>query len=90
MVEIFTGLVEEKGIVRGIRKGPLSAALTVESPFCGELETGESVAVNGACLTVEEKNPRDFQAQVMPQTFHHTNLNLLPHGNGMRFPSVYG
>jgi riboflavin synthase len=81
VVEIFTGLVEEKGIVRGIRKGPLSAALTVESPFCGELETGESVAVNGACLTVTECGSQVFTADVMAETLKKTNLGLLTKGD---------
>ncbi|HHY30730.1 MAG TPA: riboflavin synthase [Syntrophaceticus sp.] len=77
---MFTGLVEEKGIMRGIRKGPVSAALTIESGFCGELEIGESVAVNGVCLTVTAYNSRTFTADVMAETLDKTNLGLLTEG----------
>lgn len=66
--------MEEKGIMRGIRKGPVSAALTIESGFCRELEIGESVAVNGVCLTVTAYNSRTFTADVMAETLDKTNL----------------
>jgi riboflavin synthase len=78
---MFTGIVEEVGMIKAVKKASESILLQIQADFTSQLELGESVAVNGACLTVEEKNPRDFQAQVMPQTFHHTNLNLLQPGS---------
>lgn len=77
---IFTGLVEEKGIIRGIRKGPVSVFLNIESLFCNELEIGESVAVNGVCLTVTAYNSRTFSADVMAETLDKTNLGFLTEG----------
>ena len=78
---IFTGLVEEKGIIRGIRKGPVSVFLNIESLFCNELEIGESVAVNGVCLTVTENSSTTFSADVMAETLDKTNLGLLKNGD---------
>lgn len=78
---IFTGLVEEKGIIRGIRKGTISAFLDIESSFCNELEIGESVAVNGVCLTVTSRNSRSFSADVMAETLDKTNLGLQKNGD---------
>jgi riboflavin synthase len=80
-VAIFTGLVEEKGIIRGIRKGPESVFLNIESSFCNELEIGESVAVNGVCLTVTENSSTTFSADVMAETLDKTNLGLLKNGD---------
>lgn len=59
----------------------MSATLTIESGFCGELELGESVAVNGACLTVTACNFRTFSADVMAETLDKTNLGLLTEGD---------
>ncbi len=78
---LFTGLVEEKGIILGIRKGPVSAVLTIESGFCRELELGESVAINGVCLTVTGCNNRTFSADVMAETLDKTNLGFLTEGD---------
>jgi riboflavin synthase len=78
---VFTGIVEEIGVVRGIKKGVEAITLQIQASFTPQLEFGESVAVNGTCLTVEAKAGDDFQAQVMPQTFRHTNLSQLQLGS---------
>lgn len=79
---MFTGLVEEVGVVRGISRGRDSARLVVEAPgVAAELKVGDSVAVNGACLTVVEHTPRSFTADVMAETLARTNLGLLEPGD---------
>lgn len=79
---MFTGLVEEVGVVRGISRGRDSARLVVEAPgMAAEVRVGDSVAVNGACLTVVERTPRTFTADVMAETLARTNLGLLKPGD---------
>lgn len=79
---MFTGLVEEVGVVRGISRGRDSARLVVEAPgVTAEMKVGDSVAVNGACLTVVECAPRSFAADVMAETLAKTNLGLLKPGD---------
>lgn len=78
---MFTGIVQEVGRVQGIDKQGESILIQLAAAFASELELGESVAVNGTCLTVEAKRDGSFQAQVMPQTFRHTNLSLLQKGS---------
>jgi len=79
---MFTGLVEALGIVRSaVMDGP-GKRLTVEVPaFAGELAVGESVAINGACLTVVEHTPQTCSFQAGPETLARTNLGGLKPGD---------
>jgi riboflavin synthase len=77
---MFTGLVEVLGTVRDMTPGPggVGRNLTVSAPnFAGELTLGESVAVNGACLTVVASNTETCRFQVGPETLLRTNLGAL-------------
>ncbi len=79
---LFTGLVEDIGIVRGIKKGHLSASLHIESSLiCEDLKVGDSIAVNGVCLTATSCSSRAFYADVMAETLAKTNLGLLKEGD---------
>ncbi|WP_027718120.1 riboflavin synthase [Desulfovirgula thermocuniculi] len=79
---MFTGLVEEVGVVRGISRGRDSARLVVEATrVTADMKVGDSVAVNGACLTVVECDPYSFAADVMAETLAKTNLGLLKPGD---------
>ncbi len=79
---MFTGLVEDRGVIRGIKKGHLSASLTIESDIvCEDLEVGDSVAVNGVCLTAASREGRIFFADVMAETLAKTNLGYLKEGD---------
>jgi riboflavin synthase len=74
---MFTGIVEEIGIVRGISPG----RLTVEATRVLEgTKPGDSIAVNGACLTVTSISKTSFSVDVMPETIRHTNLGSLHYG----------
>ncbi len=75
---MFTGIVEEIGIVRAVGAGKLtiSATKVIEST-----KKGDSIAVNGACLTVTEISPATFSVDVMPETLRHTNLGMLRPGD---------
>lgn len=74
---MFTGLVEECGKVKSISQSGSSLVLDVECSFAKELALGESVAVNGVCLTVIEKSSSSFSADVTPETFRRTSLGSL-------------
>lgn len=77
---MFTGLVELKGsLARRARRGP-GYRLTVESGLAG-LVLGESISVNGACLTVVSSDARSFDADVSLETAHKTTLGVLPIGS---------
>ncbi len=75
---MFTGIIEELGQVEGLVKRAEGAIITVRAPLIvPELFIGESVAVNGACLTVVAVKGSLFQADVMPETLNKTNLGDL-------------
>jgi riboflavin synthase len=74
---VFTGLVAGKGLVRMLRDGRLE----VETPLAAELSPGDSIAVNGVCLTAVEPNGDSFTADVMPETLRRTSLEPLTQGD---------
>jgi riboflavin synthase len=77
---MFTGLVEALGTVARIAEESQGARLAISAPFVDELVIGESVAINGCCLTVVSKGPdADFQAG--PETLRRTNLGELRAGD---------
>jgi riboflavin synthase len=79
---MFTGLVETLGTVtRVAHDGAGGRNLTVAAPFAAEIVLGESVAINGICLTVIEQTPDDFLVQAGPETLRRTNLGDLGDGN---------
>ena len=74
---MFTGLVAGKGVVRALSGGRLE----VETGLAAELEPGDSIAVNGVCLTAVERNNGSFAADVMPETLRRTSLEPLGEGD---------
>ncbi|MDP2720308.1 MAG: riboflavin synthase [Dehalococcoidia bacterium] len=75
---MFTGIVEEVGIVRAISPN----ALTTEAVrVLGDTKTGDSIAVNGVCLTVINLDNRSFTVNLMPETLKRTNLGKLRPGD---------
>ena len=74
---MFTGLVAGKGVVRAVRGGRLE----VETELAAELAPGDSIAVNGVCLTAVEGSNGSFAADVMPETLRRTSLEPLAEGD---------
>jgi riboflavin synthase len=74
---VFTGLVAAKGIVRGLSGGRLE----IETALAEELAPGDSIAVNGVCLTAVERSNGSFAADVMPETLRRTSLEPLAEGD---------
>jgi len=75
---LFTGIVEEVGKVRAVGPGSLAVSATKVVEKTG---LGDSIAVNGACLTVSAMDPASFSVDVMPETLRRTNLGLLRPGS---------
>lgn len=79
---MFTGIVEEKGNVRGVSvSGPWGRLTIGASTVLEGTREGDSIAVNGVCLTVTRLARGEFTADVMAETMRRTNLGLLRHGD---------
>ena len=78
---MFTGIVEDVGSIGSIEQNGSSLVLQIKAKFASELTFGESVAVNGICLTVTKKDDASFSADVTPETFRRTSLSLLSAGS---------
>jgi riboflavin synthase len=74
---VFTGLVAGTGTVRSLHEGRLE----VETPLAAELAAGDSIAVNGVCLTALDPTSEGFAADVMPETLRRTSLGPLGDGD---------
>ncbi|MFC5650869.1 riboflavin synthase [Paenibacillus solisilvae] len=72
---MFTGLIEEIGALKRSYKQGEAMMLSIEaSKVLSDAEIGDSISVNGVCLTVTELSGSAFTVDVMPQTYRHTNL----------------
>ena len=81
---MFTGLVAELGKVTEISRGETSSVLTVYAPtLTPELSIGDSIAVNGTCLTATSLTADSFTADVMVQTLSLTSLGKLEVGSAV-------
>ena len=79
---MFTGIVEELGTVRAIRRGTRSAVLSIGAELVlSDLKIGDSVAVNGVCLTATGKDSGGFTADVMHETLDRSSLGTLTPGS---------
>ena len=76
---MFTGLITATGMVAGIERGRLR--VEVEPPV--DLAEGASIAVNGVCLTVVERDERGFEVDVMEETLRRSSLGELSGGDGV-------
>jgi len=79
---MFTGLISELGNITTISKGEASAVFTIDAPrLITEIKMGDSVAVNGVCLTATSVLGTEFTADVMIQTLALTSLTQAKVGN---------
>ena len=74
---MFTGLVADKGVVRGLAHGRVE----VETALAGELKPGDSIAVNGVCLTARDPDGAAFSADLMAETLERSSLGPLAAGD---------
>ncbi|RYU11188.1 riboflavin synthase [Nocardioides iriomotensis] len=79
---MFTGIVEELGVVEGIEQQDDAIRLTVRGAFVTtDASLGDSIAVNGCCLTVAQRDGETFTADVMHETLSKTSLGVLDIGS---------
>ena len=79
---MFTGLIAELGEVTAITRGETSAVFSIDSPaLISEIKLGDSVAVNGVCLTATSLSSTGFTADVMVQTLSLTSLTEIKVGS---------
>jgi riboflavin synthase len=78
---MFTGLVASVGEVVGIEQEGDGALLEIAAPIVAELRPGDSVSVNGACLTAREIDGERFRADVVEETLRRTTLGDLVGGS---------
>ena len=75
---MFTGLIAELGSITAIKKSETSAVFTINAPgLISEISVGDSVAVNGVCLTATSVDGTAFTADVMVQTLAVTSLSQI-------------
>jgi riboflavin synthase len=81
---MFSGIVTEVGTVKAFEGNTEAASLTIEaSPAFSDVAMGESIAVNGVCLTVVDHRESTFTLDVSPETLRATNLGALRPGDGV-------
>jgi riboflavin synthase len=80
---VFTGLVETTARVRRVEPDADGARLEVETPLAAELRQGDSIAVNGVCLTAVDPDSGGFRADVMAETLRRSSLGPLTEGDAV-------
>lgn len=79
---MFTGIIEEVGEIKSIKKGANSAVITIKAEtVLGDLKLGDSVALNGVCLTAVSIGKSEYSVDVMHETLNRTNLGSLKSGS---------
>ncbi|MFO0319639.1 MAG: riboflavin synthase, partial [Neisseriaceae bacterium] len=72
---MFTGIIEEIGTVKSIKSTSNNMILEINAPIVtSDIKLGDSVAVNGTCLTVTSFNNSSFCVDIMPETYNTTSL----------------
>jgi riboflavin synthase len=77
---VFTGLIADLGKLTALELEGTGATLRISTHLAGQLSTGDSIAVNGVCLTATTVGERDFQAQAMSETLARSTLGALQPG----------
>ena len=80
---MFTGLVETTARVRRVQPDGDGVRLEVETPLGASLEAGDSIAVNGVCLTAVDPSSSGFRADVMAETLRRSSLGPLAEGDAV-------
>lgn len=79
---MFTGIIEETGVIRAVQRGAKSAVLTVEAKkVLEDVHIGDSIATNGVCLTVTSVHGDCFTADVMNESLRRSSLGDLKPGS---------
>jgi riboflavin synthase len=77
---VFTGLIADRGALRSIARDDRGATLEIATRLAAELHEGDSIAVNGVCLTASRVNGESFAAEAMNETLARSSLGTLQAG----------
>ena len=78
VLQVFTGIIEELGTIKGVRRQSEGIRLSVSAKVVMDgMKAGDSIAVNGACLTVTEFDSVSLTADVSGETINRTNIGKL-------------
>ena len=79
---MFTGIIEEVGVIKNIKMGAKSAVITIQAnKVMEDIHLGDSIAMNGVCLTVTSFDKNSYSVDVMHETLRRTNLGALKGGS---------
>jgi riboflavin synthase len=79
---MFTGIIEEIGIISNIERSATSCKIAISAKkILDDCKLGDSISVNGTCLTVTKRSDNGFVADVMAETMRRTNLETLKSGD---------
>ena len=79
---MFTGIIEEIGIVKEVRRSGDNSFIRINAErILSDVQLGDSIAVNGTCLTVTRLDGNIFQADVMNETLNRSSLGSLKQGS---------
>lgn len=84
---MFTGLIEEIGTVRSLTRGTVGRLVVASGKIAGEVAIGDSVAVNGACLTVTSISGGEIAFDAVPETLSRTTMGDLRPGDKVNLES---
>lgn len=88
---MFTGIVEEKGTVKSITKSGDAIKMSIHAPkILEDVHLGDSIAVNGVCLTVTTFDKHAFSVDLMPETVKATSLRDLTTGSKVNLERAMG
>ncbi|MCF6408290.1 riboflavin synthase [Pseudalkalibacillus salsuginis] len=81
---MFTGIIEEIGKIQSVKESAEGYVVRIEArKVLEDVNLGDSISVNGICLTVTSFESSSFSVDVMPETLRHTNLKSLRTGDGV-------
>ncbi len=79
---MFTGIIEEVGVIKSIRMGARSAVITIQADKVMEdIHLGDSIAMNGVCLTVTSFDQNSYSVDIMHESLQRTNLSGMKAGS---------
>lgn len=79
---MFTGIIEEVGVIRSIKMGAQSAVITIQADKVMEdIHIGDSIAMNGVCLTVTSHDRHSYSVDIMHESLKRTNLGMMKGGS---------
>lgn len=78
LTHLFTGIIEEIGVITSIQRKPRALEITIRAKIVlDDVKRGDSISVNGVCLTVSSFTSEQFVVDVIPETFKSTTLSSL-------------